>query len=97
MFSKKYDILFGIGKSHMLTKGTFKYYLVIDEDRYSLTGYVVPSKHLNFETIIGTDILEQASLKLTEEGIEFHKYEVKNYQDKKESIRPEAKGSIQEI
>ncbi|GFS28952.1 hypothetical protein NPIL_551241 [Nephila pilipes] len=52
---------------------------------------------LNFEAIIGTDILEQTSLKFTEEGVEFHKYEVKNYQDQKESIRPEAKGSIQEI
>ncbi|GFT72206.1 transposon Tf2-9 polyprotein [Nephila pilipes] len=96
-FSNKYNILSGIGKSNVLTKGSFKHDLVIDEDCYSLTWYVVPTKHLNFEAIIGTDILEQASLKLTEEGVEFHKYEGKNYQDQKESIRPEAKGSIQEI
>ncbi|GFT85717.1 hypothetical protein NPIL_150941, partial [Nephila pilipes] len=42
---------------------------------YSLIWHVVPTKHLNFETILGTDILEQASLKFTEKGVEFHKYE----------------------
>ncbi|GFT23347.1 uncharacterized protein NPIL_159901 [Nephila pilipes] len=96
-FLKKFNILSGIGKSQVLTKGTFKHDLVIDEDYYSLTWHVVPTKHLNFEAIIGTDILEQASLKFTEEGVEFHKYEGGNYQVQKESIRPEAKGSIQEF
>ncbi|GFT13725.1 retrovirus-related Pol polyprotein from transposon 17.6 [Nephila pilipes] len=55
-FSKKCNILSGIGKSYVLTKGTFKHDLVIDEDYYSLTWHVVPTKHLNFEAIIGTDI-----------------------------------------
>ncbi|GFS73164.1 hypothetical protein NPIL_483891 [Nephila pilipes] len=41
------------GKSHVLTKGTFKHDLVIDEDYYSLTCHVVPTKHLNFKAIIG--------------------------------------------
>ncbi|GFS73597.1 hypothetical protein NPIL_42671, partial [Nephila pilipes] len=59
--------------------------------------YVVPTKHLNFEVIIGTDILEQASLKFTEDGTEFHKYEGKNNQNQKEIIRPEAKGNIKEM
>ncbi|GFT83396.1 transposon Tf2-9 polyprotein [Nephila pilipes] len=36
-FTKKFNILYGIGKSHVLMNGTFKYDLVIDEDRYSLT------------------------------------------------------------
>ncbi|GFU27645.1 peptidase A2 domain-containing protein [Nephila pilipes] len=75
-FTKKCNILSGIGKSYALTKGTFKHDLVVDEDRYSLTWHVVPTKHLNFEAIIGTDILEKASLKLTEEGVVFHKHEV---------------------
>ncbi|GFS84391.1 hypothetical protein NPIL_653361 [Nephila pilipes] len=44
-FSKKYNILSGIGKSHVLMNGTFKHDLFIDEDRYSLTWYVVPNKH----------------------------------------------------
>ncbi|GFT99376.1 hypothetical protein NPIL_541681 [Nephila pilipes] len=78
-------------------KGTFKHDLVIGEDHYSLTWHVVRTKHLSFEAITGTDILEQASLMFTEEGVEFHKYEGKNYQDQKESIHPEARGSIQEI
>ncbi|GFS53275.1 peptidase A2 domain-containing protein [Nephila pilipes] len=96
-FSKKFNNLSGKGKSQVFTKGTFKHDLVIDEDRYSLTWYVVLIKHLNFEAIIGRDILEQASLMFTEEGVEFFKYEGKNYQDQKVSIRPEAKGSIEEI
>ncbi|GFT44543.1 homeotic protein female sterile [Nephila pilipes] len=96
-FSKKCNILSGIGKSHVLKKGTFKHDIVINQDHYSLTCHVVPSEHFNFEAIIGTNILEQASLKFTEEGVEFYKYEGKNYQDQKESIRHEAKGSIQEI
>ncbi|GFT55281.1 transposon Tf2-6 polyprotein [Nephila pilipes] len=96
-FSKKCNILSGIGKPHVLMKGTFKHNLVIDEDRYSLTWHVVPTKHLYFEAIIGTDILEQAYLKFTEGGVEFYKYKGGNYQDKNESIRPEAIGSIQEI
>ncbi|GFS85206.1 homeotic protein female sterile [Nephila pilipes] len=64
-FSKKCNILSGKGKSHVFTKGTFKYDLVIDEDYYSLTWHVVQTKQLNFEAIIGTDILEQTSLKFT--------------------------------
>ncbi|GFS82660.1 uncharacterized protein NPIL_700711 [Nephila pilipes] len=78
-FSKKCNILSGIGKSHVLTKDSFEYNFIIDEDRYSLTWYVVPTKLLNFEAIIDTGILEQASLKFTKEGVEFHKYEGKNY------------------
>ncbi|GFT62123.1 hypothetical protein NPIL_287501 [Nephila pilipes] len=46
---------------------------------------------------ISTDILEQASLSFTEDGVEIHNYERKNYQDLKESICPEEKGSFQEI
>ncbi|GFT09867.1 peptidase A2 domain-containing protein [Nephila pilipes] len=96
-FSKKYNILSEIGKSHVLTKCTFKHDLVTDEDCYSLTWHVARTKHPNFVAIIVTDILEQASLKFTEDGVEFHKFKGKNYQDHKESIRPEAKVGIQEI
>ncbi|GFT74765.1 homeotic protein female sterile [Nephila pilipes] len=74
-FSKRCIVLSGIGKSHVLTKGSFEHDLFTDEDRYSLTWYVVPTKHLNFEAILGTNILEQISLKFTEDGVEFHKYE----------------------
>ncbi|GFU20763.1 peptidase A2 domain-containing protein [Nephila pilipes] len=48
-FTKKCNFLSVIGKSHVLTKGTFKYDLVINEDLYYFTSYVVPTKHLNFE------------------------------------------------
>ncbi|GFU12309.1 peptidase A2 domain-containing protein, partial [Nephila pilipes] len=54
-FTKKCNILSGIDKSHVLT---FKQDLVIDEDHYSLTWYVVPTKHLNIEAILGTYTLD---------------------------------------
>ncbi|GFT54810.1 peptidase A2 domain-containing protein [Nephila pilipes] len=66
-YSKKCNILSRIGKLHVLTKGTFKHNFFIDEDHHSLTWHVVPTKHLNFEAIIDTNILEQDSSKFTEE------------------------------
>ncbi|GFT91995.1 hypothetical protein NPIL_163461 [Nephila pilipes] len=45
-FTKKCNILSEISKSRVLTKGTFEHDLVIDEDRYSLTWYVVPTSKL---------------------------------------------------
>ncbi|GFW07699.1 RVP domain-containing protein [Trichonephila clavipes] len=57
--------------------GSFEYDFVLDKDQYSLTWHVVPTKQLNFEAIIGTDILGQASLNFTQEGVMFHKHEEK--------------------
>ncbi|GFT95020.1 uncharacterized protein NPIL_354051, partial [Nephila pilipes] len=78
-FSKKCIVLSGIGKSQVLMKGSFEHNFIIDEDHYSLTGHVVPIKHLNFEAVIGADILKQASLNFTQNGIEFHKHEEKSW------------------
>ncbi|GFU12152.1 hypothetical protein NPIL_666561, partial [Nephila pilipes] len=63
--------------------------MIVDQQKFS--------NKYNFLSGIGTDIWGQASLKFTEESVEFHKYEGKNCQDHKESICPETKGSIQEI
>ncbi|GFS90106.1 hypothetical protein NPIL_291321 [Nephila pilipes] len=46
-----------------------------NEDHYSLTWHIVPAKHLSFEAVISPDILEQASLKFTQDSIEFQLYE----------------------
>ncbi|GFS58263.1 retrovirus-related Pol polyprotein from transposon 17.6 [Nephila pilipes] len=76
-FSNKCIVLSGISKSQVLTKVSFEHNFFIDEDHYSLTWHVVPTKHLNFEAVIGVDILKQASLNLTQNGVEFHKHEEK--------------------
>ncbi|GFS72814.1 RVP domain-containing protein [Trichonephila clavipes] len=75
--SKINTVLFGLGQTEVITKGSFEYDFVLDKDQYSLTWHVVQTKQLNFEAIIGTDILGQASLNFTQEGIMFHKHEEK--------------------
>ncbi|GFX77878.1 RVP domain-containing protein [Trichonephila clavipes] len=42
---------------------------------YSLTWHVVPTDKLKFEAVIGSDLLEQASISFTKEGVKFNKYE----------------------
>ncbi|GFX97951.1 transposon Tf2-9 polyprotein [Trichonephila clavipes] len=73
--SKINTALYGLGQTEVITKGSFEYDFVLDKDQYSLTGHVVPTKQLNFEAIIGTDILGQASLNFTQVGVMFHKHE----------------------
>ncbi|GFX73076.1 transposon Ty3-G Gag-Pol polyprotein [Trichonephila clavipes] len=69
--------LIDTGQTEVITKGSFEYDFVLDKDQYSLTWHVVPTKQLNFEAIIGTDILGQVSLNFTQEGVMFHKHEEK--------------------
>ncbi|GFW09968.1 transposon Tf2-9 polyprotein [Trichonephila clavipes] len=75
--SKINTVLYGLGQTEVVTNGSFEYYFVLEKDQYSLTWHVVPTKQLNFEAIIGTDILEQASLNFTQEGVMFYKHEEK--------------------
>ncbi|GFW91227.1 transposon Ty3-G Gag-Pol polyprotein [Trichonephila clavipes] len=75
--SKINTVFYGLGQTEVITKGSFEYDFVLDKDQYSLTGHVMPTKQLNFEAIIGTDILGQASLNFTQEGVMFHKHEEK--------------------
>ncbi|GFS37655.1 transposon Tf2-6 polyprotein [Nephila pilipes] len=76
-FSKKCNALFGTGKLHVLTKGSFEHDFVLDEDHYSLTWHDVPTEHLNFEAVTCTDILKLAYLNFTQNGVEFHKHDEK--------------------
>ncbi|GFW04270.1 transposon Tf2-6 polyprotein [Trichonephila clavipes] len=75
--SKINTVLYGLGQIEVITKDSFEYHFVLDKDQYSLTWHVVPTKQLNFEAIIGTDILRKASLNFTQEGVMFHKHEEK--------------------
>ncbi|GFY25407.1 tigger transposable element-derived protein 6 [Trichonephila clavipes] len=70
-------VLYGLGQTEKITKSSFEYDSILDKDQYSLTWHVVPTKQLNFKAIIGTDILVQASLNFTQEGVMFHKHEEK--------------------
>ncbi|GFU70148.1 homeotic protein female sterile [Trichonephila clavipes] len=82
-------VLYGLGQTEVRTKGSFEYDFVLDKDQYSLTWHVVPTKQLTFEAIIGTDILGQASLNFTQEGVMFHKHEEKACQMQISGVHPE--------
>ncbi|GFW48315.1 transposon Ty3-I Gag-Pol polyprotein [Trichonephila clavipes] len=70
-------VLYGLGQTEVITKGSFEYDFVLDKDQYSLTWHMLPNKQLNFEAIVGTDILGQASLNFSKEGVMLHKHEEK--------------------
>ncbi|GFU96316.1 RVP domain-containing protein [Trichonephila clavipes] len=73
--SKNKMLLTGIGEAQVTTIGSFEHEFKIDDENYSLTWHVVPTDKLKFEAVIGSDLLEQASISYTKEGVKFHKYE----------------------
>ncbi|GFU13998.1 RVP domain-containing protein [Trichonephila clavipes] len=87
--SKINTVLYGLGQTEVVTKGSFEYDFVLDKDQYSLTWHVVPTKQLNFEAIIGADILGQASLNFTQDGVMFHKHEEKAWLMQISGVHPE--------
>ncbi|GFV41332.1 retrovirus-related Pol polyprotein from transposon 17.6 [Trichonephila clavipes] len=78
-----------VRQTEVITKGSFDYDFVLDKDQYSLTWHVMPTKQLNFEAIIGADILEQASLNFTQDGVMFHKNEKKAWLMQISGVHPE--------
>ncbi|GFV96039.1 transposon Tf2-6 polyprotein [Trichonephila clavipes] len=64
-----------IGEAQVTTIGSFEHEFKIDDENYSLTWHVVPTDKLKFEAVIGSDLLEQASISFTKEGVKFNKYE----------------------
>ncbi|GFT78223.1 hypothetical protein TNCV_4335871 [Trichonephila clavipes] len=89
ILSKINTVLYGLGKTEVITKGSFEYDFVLDRDQYSLTWHVVPTKQLNFEAIIGADILEQDSFNFTQDGVMFHKHEEKAWLMQISGLHPE--------
>ncbi|GFW61490.1 retrovirus-related Pol polyprotein from transposon opus [Trichonephila clavipes] len=73
--SKSKMLLTGIGEAQVTTIGSFEHKFKIYDENYSLTWHVVPTDKLKFEAVIGSDLLEQASISFTKEGVKFHKYE----------------------
>ncbi|GFW64991.1 retrovirus-related Pol polyprotein from transposon 17.6 [Trichonephila clavipes] len=73
--SKNKMLLTGIGEAQVTNIGSFEHEFKIDDENYSLTWHVVPADKLKFEAVIGSDLLEQASISFTKEGVQFNKYE----------------------
>ncbi|GFW52561.1 retrovirus-related Pol polyprotein from transposon 17.6 [Trichonephila clavipes] len=73
--SKNKMLLTGIGEAQVTTIGSFEHEFKIEDENYSLTWHVVPADKLKFEAVIGSDLLEQASISFTKEGVKFNKYE----------------------
>ncbi|GFU20110.1 RVP domain-containing protein [Trichonephila clavipes] len=73
--SKNKMLLIGIGEAQVTTIGSFEREFKIDDENYSLTWHIVPADKLKFEAVIGSDLLEQASISFTKEGVKFNKYE----------------------
>ncbi|GFW70623.1 transposon Tf2-9 polyprotein [Trichonephila clavipes] len=73
--SKDKMLLTGIGEAQVTTIGSFEHEFKIDDENYSLTWHVVPADKLKFEAVIGSDLLEQASISFTKEGVKFNKYD----------------------
>ncbi|GFV80278.1 uncharacterized protein TNCV_4956811 [Trichonephila clavipes] len=63
----------GIGEAQVTTIGSFEHKFKIDDENYSLTWHVVPTDKLKFEAVIESDLLEQASISFTKEGVKFNK------------------------
>ncbi|GFT27582.1 retrovirus-related Pol polyprotein from transposon 412 [Trichonephila clavipes] len=73
--SKNKMLFTGIGEAQVTTIGSFEHEFKVDYENYSLTWHVVPADKLKFEAVIGSDILEQASISFTKEGVKFNKHE----------------------
>ncbi|GFY17982.1 retrovirus-related Pol polyprotein from transposon 17.6 [Trichonephila clavipes] len=76
--SKDISVLIGLGKCEVKTKGAFQRKIELDGEEYSLTWHVVPTPSLEFQAVIGSDILEQASVCFYKESVQFRKHEDKN-------------------
>ncbi|GFT16803.1 uncharacterized protein TNCV_1334061 [Trichonephila clavipes] len=107
--SKNKMLLTGIGEVQVTTIGSFEHKFKIDDENYSLTWHVVPTDKLKFEAVIGSDLLEQASISFTKEGVKFNKYEkhaqlmqisAENLQElleQREFLRNDAKKNIETL
>ncbi|GFV87087.1 retrovirus-related Pol polyprotein from transposon 412 [Trichonephila clavipes] len=76
--SKDISVLIGLGKYEVKTKGSFQRKIELNGEEYSLTWHVVPTPSLEFQAVIGSDILEQASVCFYKESVQFRKHEDKN-------------------
>ncbi|GBM88082.1 Retrovirus-related Pol polyprotein from transposon 17.6 [Araneus ventricosus] len=64
-------------KYEVKTKGSFQREIELDGEKYSVTWHVVPAPYLEFQAVIGSDILEQAFVGFDRKGVYFRKHEDK--------------------
>ncbi|GFX99460.1 transposon Tf2-6 polyprotein [Trichonephila clavipes] len=76
--SKDIAVLFRLGKYEVRTKGSFQRKIKLDGEEYSLTWHVVPTPSLEFQAVIGSDILEHTTVCFYKESVQFRKHEDKN-------------------
>ncbi|GBL72881.1 hypothetical protein AVEN_198522-1, partial [Araneus ventricosus] len=75
--SRDIVVLSGLGKYEVKTKGSFQREIELDGEKYSITWHVVPTPYLEFQAVIGSDILEQAFVGFDRKGVYFRKHEDK--------------------
>ncbi|GBL98895.1 Retrovirus-related Pol polyprotein from transposon 17.6, partial [Araneus ventricosus] len=75
--SRDIVVLSGLGKYEVKTKGSFQREIELDGEKYSVTWHVVPTPYLEFQAVIGSDILEQAFVGFDKKGVYFRKHEDK--------------------
>lgn len=63
----------GMGTNSVQTKGSFRSVTQIQDENYPTTFHVVEQDVLSFESIIGTNILEQADIEVTQDEIRIKK------------------------
>ncbi|GBM30605.1 hypothetical protein AVEN_27633-1 [Araneus ventricosus] len=73
--AKNKILLTGIGEAQVTTIGSSEKEFQMDKEDYSLTWHVVPTAKLQFGAVIGSGILEQASVNFMKNGVNFVKYE----------------------
>ncbi|GFW65186.1 retrovirus-related Pol polyprotein from transposon 17.6 [Trichonephila clavipes] len=76
--SKDITVLIGLGKYEVKTKKGHSEKIELDGEEYSLTWHVVPTPSLEFQAVIGSDIMEQASVCFYKESVQFRKHEDRN-------------------
>ncbi|GFW23389.1 retrovirus-related Pol polyprotein from transposon 17.6 [Trichonephila clavipes] len=76
MGNKIIEALIDSGSSVSLIREDRK--IELDGEEYSLMWHVVPTPSLEFQAVIGSDILEQASVCFYKENVQFQKHEDKN-------------------
>ncbi|GBM65246.1 Transposon Ty3-I Gag-Pol polyprotein [Araneus ventricosus] len=75
--SRDIVVLSGLGKYEVKTKGSFQREIELYGVKYSVTWHVVPKPYLEFQAVIGSDILEQAFVGFDRKGVYFRKHEDK--------------------
>ncbi|GBN28082.1 Transposon Tf2-9 polyprotein [Araneus ventricosus] len=70
-------VLSGLGKYEVKTKGSFQREIELDGEKYCVTWHVAPAPYLEFQAVIGSDILEQAFVGFDKKGVYFRKHEDK--------------------